>query len=101
MAGRKTGARYIRSSFGNGKTIAGSGVLEDDYSEESGGKDYEKQYHHKHKVSAEPWEETKPLDNLARNAMLARNAGVSYGKWMAMQVPEINKCEEDGGNDDG
>ena len=27
------------------------------------------------------------MDNIARNAMLAKQAGVSYGKWMAMQEP--------------
>ena len=27
------------------------------------------------------------MDNLARNAMLARQAGMSYGKWKAMQTP--------------
>ena len=27
------------------------------------------------------------MDNLARNAMLARQAGMSYGKWKAMQEP--------------
>lgn len=32
------------------------------------------------------------MDNLARNAMLAREAGMSYGKWKAMQVPvEVKK----------
>ena len=30
---------------------------------------------------------TKKMDNLARNAMLARQAGMSYGKWKAMQDP--------------
>lgn len=27
------------------------------------------------------------MDNLARNAFLARQAGMSYGKWKAMQPP--------------
>lgn len=27
------------------------------------------------------------MDNLARNAFLARQAGMSYGKWKAMQGP--------------
>lgn len=27
------------------------------------------------------------MDRLARNAMLARQAGMSYGKWKAMQQP--------------
>lgn len=27
------------------------------------------------------------MDNIARNAMLAKQAGVSYGKWMAIQEP--------------
>lgn len=27
------------------------------------------------------------MDNLARNAMLAKQAGMSYGKWKAMQPP--------------
>lgn len=27
------------------------------------------------------------MDNLARNAMLARQANMSYGKWKAMQEP--------------
>ena len=27
------------------------------------------------------------MDRLARNAMLARQAGMSYGKWKAMQEP--------------
>ena len=33
------------------------------------------------------------MDNLARNAMLARQAGMSYGKWKAMQqiVPITEK----------
>lgn len=27
------------------------------------------------------------MDNLARNAMLAKQAGMSYGQWKAMQQP--------------
>ena len=27
------------------------------------------------------------MDNLARNAMLAKEAGMSYGRWKAMQEP--------------
>ena len=34
------------------------------------------------------------MDNLARNAMLARQAGMSYGKWKAMQpIVQIVKPE--------
>ena len=34
------------------------------------------------------------MDNLARNAMLAKEAGLSYGKWKAMQpIVEIKKPE--------
>lgn len=29
------------------------------------------------------------MDRLARNAMLARQAGMSYGKWKAMQTPVV------------
>ena len=34
------------------------------------------------------------MDNLARNAMLAKQAGMSYGKWMAMQQPVPIKKKE-------
>ena len=40
MAERKTGKLYIKSQFGN--HIAGHGCYEDDYSETSGCKNYEK-----------------------------------------------------------
>jgi hypothetical protein len=34
------------------------------------------------------------MDNLARNAMLAKQSGLSYGKWKAMQpIVEIKKPE--------
>ena len=33
------------------------------------------------------------MDNLARNAMLAKQANMSYGKWKAMQ-PVIEKVEK-------
>lgn len=34
------------------------------------------------------------MDNLARNAMLARQNGMSYGKWMSLQsVVQIKKKE--------
>ncbi len=33
------------------------------------------------------------MDNLARNAMLAKQAGMSYGKWKAMQ-PVVTKTEK-------
>lgn len=34
------------------------------------------------------------MDNLARNAMLAKQANLSYGKWKAMQpIVEIKKPE--------
>lgn len=38
------------------------------------------------------------MDNLARNAMLAKQAGMSYGKWKAMQpiVPVVKKKIPDG-----
>lgn len=38
------------------------------------------------------------MDNLARNAMLARQAGMSYGKWKALQpiVPIEKKKIPDG-----
>ena len=37
------------------------------------------------------------MDNLARNAMLARQAGMSYGQWKAMQQPvKIEKAVPDG-----
>ena len=42
MAERKTGRRYINTSFRNGGRKAGYGVTHDDYSEESGNRDYEK-----------------------------------------------------------
>lgn len=42
MADRKTGRQYLQTSFRNGGRKAGIGTLYDDYSEESGGKDYEK-----------------------------------------------------------
>lgn len=36
------------------------------------------------------------MDNLARNAMLAKEAGMSYGRWKAMQAPvEVKKPEPD------
>lgn len=40
-------------------------------------------------------EKGKPMDNLARNAMLAKQAGLSYGKWKALQpiVPIVKKKE--------
>lgn len=41
MAERTTGSRYTRSSFRYGH-IAGHGCIEDDYSETSGCKNYEK-----------------------------------------------------------
>lgn len=35
------------------------------------------------------------MDNLARNAMLAKQAGMSYGKWKAMQQPvQIHKPQD-------
>ena len=34
------------------------------------------------------------MDNLARNAMLAKQAGMSYGKWKAMQEPAPIKKQE-------
>lgn len=37
------------------------------------------------------------MDNLARNAMLAKQAGMSYGQWKAMQKPvKIEKKVPDG-----
>ena len=42
MANRKTGRQYMTTSFRNGGRRAGMGILYDDYSEESGGKDCEK-----------------------------------------------------------
>lgn len=42
MAERKTGNQYMCTSFRNGGRRAGHGMLHDDYSEESGNKDYEK-----------------------------------------------------------
>lgn len=42
MANRKTGNLYRNTSFRNGGRRAGIGTLYDDYSEESGGKNYEK-----------------------------------------------------------
>ena len=37
------------------------------------------------------------MDNLARNAFMARQAGMSYGKWKAMQpiVPVVKKETEE------
>lgn len=42
MADKKTGRQYMTTSFRNGGRRAGIGALYDDYSEESGGKDYGK-----------------------------------------------------------
>lgn len=42
MAERTTGNLYRNTSFRNGGRKAGYGVLHDDYSEESGNRDYEK-----------------------------------------------------------
>lgn len=38
-------------------------------------------------------EKGKPMDSLAKNAMLAKQAGLSYGKWKALQpiVPIVKK----------
>ena len=36
----------------------------------------------------------KPVDNLARNALLATQAGMSYGKWKAMQPVAEPKLKE-------
>ena len=42
MAERKTGRQYINTNFRNSGRVAGYGIIHDDYSEESGNKDYEK-----------------------------------------------------------
>ena len=42
MAERKTGRCYTNTSFRQGGRRAGYGISHDDYSEESGNKDYEK-----------------------------------------------------------
>lgn len=42
MAEKNTGRQYLCTSFANGGRRAGYGVLHDDYSEESGNRDYEK-----------------------------------------------------------
>ena len=42
MAERTTGSRYTRTSLNGGGHIAGHGCIEDDYSETSGCKNYEK-----------------------------------------------------------
>lgn len=42
MADKKTGRQYMTTSFRHGGRRAGIGTLYDDYSEESGGKDYGK-----------------------------------------------------------
>ena len=42
MAERKTGNLYRYTQLGNGGRKAGMGILYDDYSEESGNRDYEK-----------------------------------------------------------
>ena len=34
------------------------------------------------------------MDNLAREAMLARQAGMSYGKWKALQPPQEERPKE-------
>lgn len=34
------------------------------------------------------------MDNLARNAMLAKQAGMSYGKWKALHPTEPKKADE-------
>ena len=34
------------------------------------------------------------MDNLARNAMLARQAGMSYGKWKALQ-PRVDPAKKE------
>ena len=34
------------------------------------------------------------LDNLARNAMLAKQSGLSYGRWKAMQPPQKEEPKE-------
>jgi uncharacterized paraquat-inducible protein A len=42
-------------------------------------------------------EKGDPMDNLARNAMLAKQAGMSYGQWKALQAPvKIEKKAQDG-----
>lgn len=35
------------------------------------------------------------MDNLARNAMLAKQAGMSYGRWKALQKPVKSKKQPD------
>lgn len=42
MAERKTGRKYSYTSFRNSGRKAGDGILYDDYSDESGNRDYEK-----------------------------------------------------------
>ena len=42
MAERKTGRQYMCTSFRNSGRRAGCGMVYDDYSEESGNRDYEK-----------------------------------------------------------
>ena len=34
------------------------------------------------------------MDELSRDAMLAKQAGMSYGKWRALQPPEKEKVKE-------
>lgn len=42
MADRKTGNLYNKTYFRHGRRNAGYGITHDDYSEESGNRDYEK-----------------------------------------------------------
>lgn len=55
MAERKTGRQYMCTNFRNGGRRAGDGMLHDDYSEESGNRDYEK-----HDMVRFPHDNVKP-----------------------------------------
>ena len=89
----------LTTTFGGGGRYAGAGIIEDDYSETSGGKDYEKQSVVRlpsDNIAQLDWDEKRKMDRLSRDAMRARQAGVSYGKYIAMKAeePEIEAEDE-------
>ena len=91
-----TNHHYLRMSNGR---IAGSGVSRDDYSDESGNRDYAvgeimRIVSTKKNSIGTPVKPTADMDNLAKDAMKAKQAGMSYGRWKALQEPAKPKTRK-------
>ena len=71
MSERKTGRKYMCTSFRNSGRRAGYGVLHDDYSEESGNRDYEK-----HDMVRFPNDNVKPEELNGEVVIVQRGKGI-------------------------